>query len=672
MRLHLDLESYSECNLKTCGAYRYAEDPSTELLCAAFAFDDGPVHLWLPYERFELPEGFYAQVKTSLEPGAKLYLDGQVPEVMRSHLAASGQLRAHNANFERTILNGHVGQALGVPRIEIEQTVCTAAKCAEYGLPRALDKAANAAGTHPKNQSGKPDMMAVTKPRSGSVKRYTPHNSPERFLKLYAYNMDDVRAERALDDFVPELSRAEQTVYELDQRMNDRGVRVDLTAIDNMRFLIAEHLQVLEKRCLKLVGVKPTQRQKIVDWIREQNFKIPDMQAQTVLKILKRKDVPKKIRRVLKIYSIYNMKAPTKLAAMLRAVCRDGCLHGMFLFYGANTGRWSSLIVQLQNLFRPKIKETGVAIEAMAARDLEWIRTLYDLDPMIIFASCIRGMLIAKVGRDILALDFKSIEARIVAWLAGAKDILEVFRGHGKIYEHTAAKIYKKLIKLITEDERFIGKIAVLALGYQGAKAAFMKMAKQFNVDISEAFADRIVREWRAANPKITKLWVHMNAAAIKAVRFSGETFSIPNGLISFKVSSNWLYMVLPSGRRLSYFKPSVSEDKQATNEQYRFTLHYWGIDTYTRAYCKCDTYGGKLLQNACEGIARDLLVAGLFKLENAGYDPIGSVHDEGLMEPTTTHGSIEEAKELICSPLPWAVGLPVAVSGFRESQYRK
>lgn len=619
MILHGDAEVFSRTNLKKVGVYRYVEDPSTEILCFAFAFDHGPIHLWIPFDQFEFPEKLYVDTRNAMQKEGQVYLQRAVPKTLRAHIESGAEFRAHNANYERTVLNGLPGQNLEFPKVSIEQTVCTAVKCAEYGLPRDLERAAIAADTHRKDQNGKQDMMAVTKPRKGKEPRYTPENSPERFLKLYCYCMDDVRAERALDDFVPDITPREQRLYCLDQRMNDRGIRVDLPRIHDALFLIKEYKALLEKRCIKVTGFKPTQREKVFNWCQRNQFRMPDMLAQTVIKAVKDDRCPEDVREILKLYSTYGMKAVSKYSAMLASVCSDDRLRGMFMFYGAAPGRWSSRIVQLHNLMRPVIKDISTAIAAFEARDISWIRTLYDIDPMRVFGSCIRGMLIPAEGHDYLAIDFASIEARIVAWLADAEDILKVFRGHGKIYEHTAAKIYNKPMELITPEERFIGKIACLSIGYQGASAAFMKMAKQFSVEIDAVLAETIVYDWRGANPRIVKLWEYLNTAACLAVKNPGKIYAIPNKKIRFQVISHWLSMRLPSGRQIKYYKPEVETDL-TQKPKYQNQLYYWGIDTYTRKYCHCDTYGGQLLQNCLTGETQVLTHRGWIRLYN--YKP--------------------------------------------------
>ena len=381
-RLHIDIESFSEADLKKVGMYAYAEHPSTEVLVLCFSHGHGPVNIWIPAEERDIPEAVIAAVRAKLDSAATLYIQPLCPDVLVRAVESGMELGAHNAGFERTMLNGHAGQRIGFPQTEAKQWVCTAAKARAHGLPGALGDVAKALGSHPKDEDGKADMMRVTKPRKLSKNDptvcYTPDNAPEKFIKLYSYCADDVRAERDIDKTVPDLSPSERKVWILDQCINDRGVRVDLDAIDNVQILIDEYKKELEAKCLKWTGVKPTQREKIADWIRANGWPhLEDLQAETVNTLVADERVPDPVKRILRLYSTYGMKAVTKYETMKDAACADGRIRGMFIYHGATTGRWSSFTVQLHNLFRPVIKDTLTAIDAFAARSLIWVRGLY-------------------------------------------------------------------------------------------------------------------------------------------------------------------------------------------------------------------------------------------------------------------------------------------------------
>ena len=475
-------------------------------------------------------------------------------------------------------------------------------------------------------------------------------------------------AERDLDHAVKDLSKSEQRLFLLDQKINDRGWKVDLERVADVQELITNYKARLVTKMRDLTGLNPTQTQALGEWFRNQGVQIDNLQAQTVKDALKRKDLAQEVRWVLRIYSLHNMKAVSKFTAMERSVCTDERLRGMFLFYGASTGRWSSLIVQLQNLFRPIIEDPELAIEAFRERSVAWIKTLWPQNPMKIFASCVRGMLIPGVGRDLLFADFKSIEARITAWLAGQLDMLEIFATHGLAYEYTAARMfghptdleYLKAFEKNFPKLRFLGKIAVLALGYQGGGAAFVKMAKQFGTDVTFEQGESIKWDWRDANPMIVDMWEDVKNAAIAAVENLGTIYR--SNRLMFRVDGDYLYMRLPSKRKLAYFKPEIRNDE----------ITYMGIDTYTRQWKRCKTYGGKLVQNAAEGIARDLMALAMFKLNKMKYPILGTVHDEIITEPREEFGSVKEVCTVMCDKPDWAEGLPVGAVGFRGKRYRK
>lgn len=673
VKCHLDIESFSEAPLTKIGVYKYAEHSSTEILCICWAFDDGPVDLWIPYD--DIPPVLAARITTHVKHlKGRAFISSKVPQALIDHAANHGEFRAHNSQFERVMLNGSPGKKINFPKTKRTQWICTAAKAAVHSLPRDLERLAIALGTpHQKQQDGKGAMMQIVKPRKASKHnpdtRWTPENTPDRFFQLYTYCVDDVLTERDCDHVVPDLSKAEQKIFMLDQIINDRGWLVDVERIADVQYLIAIYKKRLVRRMVELTGLKPTQTQKLAEWVRSAGVDMENLQAQSVVDALKRKDLPQNVRWVLRIYSLHNMKAPAKYSAMERAACSDGVLRGMFRFCGASTGRWSSQFVQLQNLFRPIITDAATAIDAFRERSISWIKMLYEQNPMKIFASCVRGMLIPRQGHDLLFADYNSIEARIVAWLAGQQDILKIFATHGLVYEYTAARMFGmatgldtlKLVKKLHPMGRFLGKIAVLALGYQGGGAAFVKMAKQFGVDVDFERGERFKYDWRAANPYVVQMWENLNEAAINAVENPGVTYK--TNKLMFRVVGDYLYMRLPSKRKLAYYKPWVS----------RGELRFWGIDTYTRQWAKCSTYGGKLLQNAAEGIARDLMTNGMMKLHATGIYPIlGTIHDEIVAEPKEGVGSVSEVCKIICDKPAWAKGLPVHAEGKRAKRYAK
>ncbi len=729
MKLHIDIETYSEADLKEVGLYRYAEHPSTELLVVCYAFDDGPVHVWVPMETFDVPSGVALGIsaRPEFDNFANIHVGMKVPEDLRFAVAGldhEGQSRiaAHNAQFERVVLNGVAGQRHDFPLISIEQTICTMAKCRVMGLPGALEDAARALGTHPKMATGKNDMRAFAKPRNKeSEPRWTPGNDPERFVRLVAYCIDDVKAERDLDNNLPDLTEAEVGVYRMDQRMNDRGVAVDLTSVGHTRALIAEYKADLESMCVEITGLKPSQRAKIADWVRANGWpSLTDMQADTVARLTMNREVPENVRQVLKIYSTYAMTAISKYETIEAMVCADGRLRGMFQFYGAGPGRWTSTGVQLQNLMRPVIEDANNVIELLPARSLALLKGCVEVDPMKALASCVRGMLVPTPGKQLLGVDYAGIESRLVAWLAGEVWKLDAFakydRGEGpNNYKLAYSRVFQVPVDSIKKGtiEYLIGKVIDLSMGFEGGASALLKaflkadppidlrLLTEMAMDslhpealksarwmrdegylarvecsIETAVAlDAMKAAWRMSHPatadKQTGVWRQLKDAAIAAVRHPGQAYTIDTGLVAFQMQKRWLRLRLPSGRCISYFEPDAFGEPDTREEQ----LRYSGVDTDKRIWTRTATYGGKLMQNIAEGIGRDLLVHGMRNVERTGGESIMCVHDEAVAEIEAVRNSPHDLKEwtaVFLNPPAWAKGLPLAAEGFIGERYQK
>ena len=732
MSLHIDVETYSEVDLKDAGICRYAEHESTQLNCLGWAVDDGPINLWIPFD--DVPQEIIDGVSTQ-RPGVIIHPGSGMPHYLQAIWA--DPKTAHNAQFERVIMNGAAGKKLRLPTTAIDSWTCTAAKVAAAGLPRALGDAAKALGTAAKDDAGRISMLQLSKLRKPTKAdpstRWTFQNAPEKWIAMLVYNIDDVQAEREIDQAVPDLDANEQRLYELDQKINERGWLVDLKAVNDILFVVEQYKETLAKRCAELTydwlseeGLKPTQREKIADWVRAQGYtKLIDMTAETIKWAIKDETMPANVQEVLKIYSTYNAKSVSKLQAMLDAVCADGRLRGMFMFYGAATGRWSSLIVQLQNMMRPVIKDPNTAIDAFASRDLDLIRFLYpDVDPMKVAGSCIRGCLISSPGTDLVFPDYSGIEDRVNAWFFDEEWVLDAYRdydaGKGRhLYSITACRTFGIDLDTFNDEDprRQFGKVQRLALGYEGGAAAFATMAETYGIDLEQmsetvlpllppealdhaawmqknhptsgmaeevaAAANGLKYLWRKQHPRIVQGWKDLKEAAEKAVEFEGQVFWLPNKRIAFKVEvykgRKWLSMRLPSGRKIKYYNPSWTPPRESerwlNGELVPITIpgfmEYWGIDTYTRQWMKLQTYGGKLDENADQGFSRDLLCNAMLALDMEGYEIVGSEHDKAILQvgPGDLVGRI---KELMLAQPAYAAGLPLATDGKRMKRYGK
>jgi DNA polymerase bacteriophage-type len=756
MTLHIDIETFSEVDLTSAGVYRYAEHESTSLNCVGYRIDNGPVHLWIPFELTPALEGIIKMVQERC-PGVILQTGTEPPLALMEawegdpnfQQGSSGK-RAHNAQFERVVLNGVAGQKLGLPKTEVSEWTCTAVKAAANGLQRALDDGAKALGTRRKDEGGRPSMLQLSKPRKPTKAdpstRWTFENAPEKWVATLCYNVDDVLAEYELDEALPDISEREQALYHLDQKINERGWKVDLDAVNNILFVVEQYKTALAAEFAQICtvtrfdeklgdfvteGLSPTQREKVAEWVRANGFPgLVDMTADYLRKVIKRTDVPPNVKRVLSIYSTYGAKSVSKLQAMLDAVCSDGRLRGMFLFYGAATGRWSSLIVQLQNMMRPVIKDPNVAIEAFAERDINLIRFLWpDTDPMKVAGSCIRGCLVStSPSHDLIYPDYSGVEDRVNLWFFDDEQMLDVYRaydaGKGRHpYSVTVCHWFGLDLATFSDEDprRQQGKVGRLSLGYEGGVNAFVTMAETYGVDLAEmartvlpllpgdaldhaewmrenhpyTLTDEITRDietacnglkflYRQQHPKVRQGWKDLKEAAERAVEFPGVVHWLPNRKISFCTQDykgrRWLCMRLPSGRKIKYYSPTWTpprvEDRWLNGERVERVIpgfmEYWGVDTYTRQWMKLQTYGGKLDENADQGFSRDLLCNGMLALDAAGYSIVGSEHDKTILDINVKFGTVEEIKAHMITQPDYCAGLPLATDGKRVKRYGK
>lgn len=729
--LHLDIETGSRSDLKKEGLYKYAESESTFMNVACYAFGkDAPVTVWVP--RRTLPKEVIYGMKAR-RPNNPLIISPVAPPELLKHILARKEVRAHNAMFERRVLLGPAGQEIGFPEMLASQMVCTMFKAASHGLPSALEHLANALGTHPKKATGANDMRYTSKPRKDGT-FVTPEEEPERFVRLYDYCIDDVEAERAADGVIPELTTEQIERYILDQRINDRGWQVDLESVANAHELVRQYKDELIRKCMYWTrsrehpqGIAPGQTAKLANWARDNGYlELEDLKADTVKKAVKDPNCPPRVARLLTLFSTFNMKAVAKFPPMMRAACKDGRLHGMFLINAADTGRYSSKIVQLHNLYRPKIDDPEVAVEIFRSRKLEDVRFYYGgdevnpgVDPMKVLASTVRSMLVAGPGKILVYPDFAGIEARVNAWLWGedwkmaaykAYDTLipgmvdekgEPARKGPDLYKVAYAKSFNIAPQAVDKNGRQAGKVMELSLGYQGGVDAFIKMAENNGVDLAKMAAagfsvlpedvkreaadmwewaikkkkathelplrtfivlDSFKRLWRRSHPKIVQGWADLNQCALDAVNYKGQTFTCAKKKISMRVWKQWLCLQLPSGRVLWYFRPEIKNN----------AVRFWGTDTNTRRWCLTSTYGGKLDENVVQAISFDLLDYAMKNLEAANYPLVGHVHDEPVAETLINFGSFAEVRRIMSKKPHWAYGLPLAVDGHRKYRYRK
>lgn len=654
--LHIDFETYSAADLPACGLNNYASDPTTGVHCIGWCFDDEQVELvgsasqWWP----------------------------EIPDRIAAHVRAGGTVVAHNAAFELAIWNRICVPKYGWPRLAPEQMRCTMAQAYAMSLPGSLEKASAALGiTKQKDMVGARIMMQVAKPKADGT-FWTPADDPAKFDKLYAYCKQDVEVERELDSRMMRLSPEEQALWVLDYKINQRGVRVDLASIDKAIALVEAEKTRLDKEMLKATGGvvgKCTEVQLLVKWIRAQGVEIEGLAKSDVLDALKVEDMPAAVRKALLLRQEAAKSSTAKLIAMRQRASKDGRVRGTLQYHGASTGRWAGRGIQVQNFPRPRVGTKPRHIEDIIAHlgDRDYLDMCYGpvLDAM---ADSLRAMITATPGNELIAMDFSAIEARVLAWLAGQESVLDIFRTHGKIYEHAAAGIYRKDISAVTKDERQIGKVAVLALGYGGGVGAFQSMARVYGVKVEDALADEIKKAWREAHPKIVRYWYELEDAAINAVEL-GEACGagVQGRHVTFKKNGSFLWCRLPSGRVLCYPYPTVKQIETPWGEL-KPALHFMSVNGTTNKWEETKTYGGSLAENITQAVARDLLAQALPRLEASGFPVVFHAHDEAVVEiPADAEASAIEKAEHLMSVVPaWAKGLPLSAEGWRAFRYRK
>lgn len=636
MQISIDFETYSECDIKTAGGYNYAAHPSTEVICMAWAIDDEEPQLWVPGD--------------------------PIPDRLYDALDGAGEIWAWNAAFERAVWHHQMHKHGWYCDIDPSQWNDTAALAAILALPRALGQCAQVLSlAEQKDTRGRYLIQRLCQPYRGERRR-----DPELLDELYSYCKQDVRTERAIKNLLlpyKPMSDNERQVWLLDQEINWRGMGIDVTNVENAIDLIFQTAERLNERAKEISGgVLPDvgSRARVMAWASSRGYTLTGYDKNAVLEALADPALPDDVRQVLEIRRTLGKASTSKYQSMLNLAGADNRARGVFSYHGAQTGRWAGRGFQPQNLPRPAFGDTDNCIKLFDQRDPEIIETLYG-DPMVALSSCLRGMIVPAEGNRLLVSDFSAIEARVLAWLADEQGPLDVFREGGDIYCHAATGIYNRTITPKDKDERQIGKVAVLALGYQGGVGAFQTMAKAYRVEVADEDADRIKVAWRKAHPKIVRFWYALEQAAQNAVRHKGHAFEA--GPVTFRVVGNFLFAKLPSGRRLAYYQPRNGHDG----------LEFWGTDSKLGGrWAKLTTYGGKLCENVTQAVARDLLAEAMLRLENHGYNVVASIHDEIICELPKGVGSLENMEEFMCELPEWAAGLPMSAEGFECERYRK
>lgn len=638
MILSIDLETYSGTPLKGTGVYRYSEDPDFEVLLFAYAFDDDPVRV------IDIKQGEHLP-----------------PEVVEALTDPAVVKSAFNANFERITIARH----FGIPTPP-EQWSCTMVHSMMLGLPASLDGVGKALRLDvQKDQAGRRLIQYFSVPckptkANGGRTRNLPRHDPEKWQAFIEYCRRDVEVEREIRRRLAKypIPEREQKLWEIDQKINDRGFLVDLDLARKAIDADAQHQEKLTQEAVKLTGLEnPNSVAQLKAWLEDrEGIEVESLNKETLPKLMDQ--VSPTGRRVLEIRRELAKTSVKKYEAMERAVCSDNRVRGLFQFYGASrTGRWAGRLVQVQNLPGTKLPDLELARKLLKEGRFEDIDMLFGSLPDVL-SQLIRTAFIPPKGKKLLVCDYSAIEARVIAWLAGEEWRLEVFRTHGKIYEASASQMFGVPIEQITKGSelRQKGKVAELALGYQGGPGALISMGA-LDMGLSEDELPELVTAWRRSNPKIVKFWRDVEEAAIRAVKDKRPVKLQYD--IAFIPEPGILFLQLPSGRRLAYAKPRLEIDERFGKE----------CITYMGEKNRLKTYGGKLTENIVQATARDCLAEAMIRLDNAGYDIVAHVHDEIIAEGDQ---DIKEMEAVMSEPIPWAPGLPLRADGFETEFYRK
>lgn len=660
--LSIDIETKSSVDIGKAGLYRYAQSEDFEVLLFAYQMDDGEVEL------VDLAQG------------------EQIPENVQLMLKDVAVVKhAYNVAFEWYCLN-RAGY-----ETPLEQWRCTMIHGLYCGYTAGLDATGKAIGLPQDKQkltTGKALIRYFCVPckptkSNGNRTWNLPRHAPEKWELFKGYCKQDVVTERAILkrlNYFP-VPEEEQELWQQDIRMNAFGVRVDSKLIEGALTIDGVSSAELTEEAINITGLQnPNSTAQLKVWVEkelsdslEMDVELPGLRKEDVSMLLERNDLPKEIRRVLEIRQQLGKTSIKKYVAMETAKGADERVRGLTQYYGANrTGRWAGRLVQLQNLPRNYLKTLDYARQLVKEKNYDGIRFLYGNVPDTL-SQLIRTAFIPSKGHKFVVADFSAIEARVIAWLAGEQWVNEVFATHGKIYEATASQMFHVPIEKIVKGNpeyslRQKGKVATLALGYQGGTAALIAMGA-LNMGLAEEELPDIVQRWRNANPRIRDLWYAVEQAALTTMQ-TAQPQGI-NGLIfryegELMYGQSFLTVQLPSGRKLFYPKPFLKE-----NQFGKMAIHYYTVGQQTKKWEVASTYGGKMTENIVQAIARDCLAETLRRIEQLGLQVVFHVHDEVIID-APMEVTAEQICDLMAEPISWAPGLLLKGAGFESSYYMK
>lgn len=648
--LAIDIETYSDVSLKDCGVYRYAEDPSFSILLLSASYDGGPV------ETYQLAAG-------DALPDSLLH-DLTDPDVIKE---------AHNAQFERVCLSAYLGYPVGT-YLDPEQWFCTMAHANTLSLPGSLAGAGEALGLKEEERklsTGKALIRYFSTPsRSAGKERNEPWDDWDRWHLYVDYNAQDVVTELAIESAMKPypVHPLEHRIYAMDQRMNDRGIQIDVDLAKSISAWNEQHNEQTMALAKELTGLSnPNSATQLVEWFDQQGVPIESTRKEVLGDWIGKtgnSDVEQMIRYKLDL----GKTSLKKYDKILEAVCSDGRIRGTLMYYGGNrTGRWAGRLLQVQNLPQTHLDDCELCRELIKEGDFESLELLHE-DLPDTMKQLIRTAIIAPEGKTFVVCDYSAIEARIAAWLAQEEWRMEAFEEGKDIYCESASQMFG--VPVVKHGEngelRQKGKIAELALAYGGGPNALKTMGGE-KMGLSETEMQDIVNRWRDASPHIVKMWKSIEHCVDLAIGGRLQAQLHPHD-IHFYGRDGHLFIRLPSGRSLCY--NGMHKNPKKRGSEYEFN----GVDQQKKTWGKTKTWGGKLAENITQAIARDCLAAALLRLEDAGYEVVFHVHDEVIVEcdKKTAEADYRVIESIMGQPLNWAPGLILTADGFISDFYKK
>lgn len=656
--LSIDLETFSSVPIAKAGAQKYIASPDFEILLFAYSLNGAPPACCDIAQGEHLPDWV---------------LDALCDPQCLKH--------AYNAAFEWGCLSKFMGRQLPP-----EQWRCTMFHGLYAGYPAGLDAAGRALGLPEdkrKLSTGKALIRYFCVPctptkSNGGRRRNLPHHDPARWELFKEYNAQDVTTEMEIERRLSLITVPDwlQRQWETDLLINARGVAVDMEMVNGALEMGATVRERLTQEAVRISGLSnPNSVQQLSAWLeQETGEEVTDLRKDTVAKMIAQApDIPE-VQRMLEIRQELGKTSTKKYDAIEQAVCPDGRVRGLLQFYGANrTGRWAGRLVQVQNLPRTYTQPLELARNLVKLRKLDNLRLIYGSVPDTL-SQLIRTAFVASDGNVLIDADFSAIEARVISWLAGEQWRLDVFKTHGKIYEASASQMFGVPIERIKKGNpeyalRQKGKVAELALGYQGGAGALINMGA-LDMGIPEDDLPDIVQRWRDTNKRICDLWYKMNSAAVEAIS-TGCSVGVGRLLVSCEYDAvhevEYLTVLLPSGRKLYYNSPQIGENKWGGP-----SISYMGMDQTTKKWKRIETYGGKLVENCVQAVARDCLAQAIENLEAEGLPVVFHIHDEVVIDCRADTATLDDVVDIMSRPIPWAPGLPLNADGWVGGFFKK